>query len=394
VKHALARLGPSLLLALILPASAASQADGDPLTLGTYRVLHSGVLGEDRVLQVHLPRGYDSGGLSYPVVYVFYSDWVEGYFAQLVNDLDLLSEDRMPPSILVGVPNVQRYRDLVPWPRAGDRPGEGHAEAFLRFVREELIPWVDAEYRTKRYRVMVGPQAAAVFGVYTLLQAPGTFQAFIVNDPCILDHPERSLCRELVAFSRTPAARGTFFAVGDAVGEDAREAERLEDLRGGLRAQAGEGFHWRVDLDPAWPFFLAPVEARAALLDLFADYPFPSPGEARGLHEIEAHYDSVSASHGFSVEPSDLVLTLAGNGLMDRGEHAAALEVFTRLTEVYPWSLNGPWGLANLHRVMGDTAAAIRYYEDCVRRDPNLTPALEWLRRLRGGGGGATRARG
>jgi tetratricopeptide (TPR) repeat protein len=204
----------------------------------------------------------------------------------------------------------------------------------------------------------------------------------------VLDHPGRSLCQELVAFSKTPAARGTFFAVSDAVGEDARDAERLEELRAGLEVQAGEGFHWRMDLDPAWPFFLAPVEARAALLDLFADYFFPSPGEAEGLHEIEAHYDSVSAGHGFPVEPSNLVLTLAGNGLMERGEHAAALEVFTRLTEIYPSSLNGPWGLANLHRVMGDTAAAIRYYEDCVRRDPNLTPALEWLRRLRGHAGG------
>jgi len=378
---------PALFLALLVPAPAASQADGDPVTLGTYRVLHSDLLEEDRLLQVHVPRGYEAGSLSYPVVYVFYSDWVEGYFAQLVNDLDLLSEDRMPPAILVGVPNVQRYRDLLPWPRSGTHTGEGHAEVFLRFVREELVPWVDAQYRTKPYRVMVGPQAAGVFGVYTLLEAPGTFQAFILNDPCMVDQPGRSLCRDLVYFSSTPAAQGTFFAVSDAAGEkNARDAGRLEELRVGLMTGAGEGFRWRMDLDPSWPFFLAPVQARPALLELFADYPFPSPGEARGLPQIQAHYDSVSASHGFTVEPPDLVLTLAANGLMERGEHPAALQVFTRLTELYPESLNGPWGLANLHRAMGDTAAAIRYYEECVRRDPNLTPAREWLSRLRGGG--------
>ena len=34
---------------------------------------------------------------------------------------------------------------------------------------------------------------------------------------------------------------------------------------------------------------------------------------------------------------------------------------------------------------MGDTAAAIRYCEECLRRDPNMTPARDWLKRLKGG---------
>ena len=98
MKHAAPTRYVLALLLLLAPAPALSQADGDPVTLGTWRVLHSDVLGEDRLLQVHLPTGYDSEGLSYPVVYVFYSDWVEGYFAQLVNDLYHLSMDRMPPA--------------------------------------------------------------------------------------------------------------------------------------------------------------------------------------------------------------------------------------------------------------------------------------------------------
>ena len=70
-------------------------------------------------------------------------------------------------------------------------------------MREELIPFVDREYRTRPYRIMVGPQAASVFGLYALLEAPGSFQAFVLNDPCQLDGPERSLCGELVTFART-----------------------------------------------------------------------------------------------------------------------------------------------------------------------------------------------
>jgi predicted alpha/beta superfamily hydrolase len=171
-----------------LPRPAFTQIDNDPITLGTYRVLHSQILGEDRTLQVHLPRGYESTESTYPVVYLFYSDWVEGYFSQLVNDLYHLSIDKIPPVILVGVQNTYRYRDLLPWPRSEDRAGEeGQADRFLNAFRDEIIPFVAAEYRTKPYRIMVGPQAAAVFGVYVILESPETFQAFILNDPCSLD---------------------------------------------------------------------------------------------------------------------------------------------------------------------------------------------------------------
>jgi hypothetical protein len=373
------------LLMTLLPTWSAAQADGDPVTLGAYRVLRSEILAEDRVLQVHLPTWYASGNRSYPVVFVFYSDWVEGYFAQLVNDLYHLSMDHIPPMILVGVANTQRYRDLLPWPRPGGQPGDGQADRFLRFVREELIPFIDREYRTKQYRIMVGPQAAGIFGIYALLESPGTFNAFILNDPCLADHPERSLCGELVEFAKAAAARGVFFAVSEDAGPGPRPHEGLEVLRARLQSEAAPGFRWRIDLDPEWPFFLAPVDACAALLDLFADYPYPNAAQAASLAAIEAHYDSAAAALGLSLEPPDLVLTLAGNGLLERGSYDEALKVLTRLTELYPSSMNGIWGLANLHRAMGDTATAIRYYEECLSRDANMTPAREWLRRLRGG---------
>lgn len=373
-------------LLLVPPTEARCQSDGDPVSLGTWRVVRSDILGEDRLLQVYLPREYTPDGPGHPVVYVFYSDWVEGYFTQLVNDLYHLGMDRMPPAILVGVPNTQRYRDLLPWPRERALGEEGRADRFLRFVREELIPFVDDAYRTKPFRVMVGPQAAAVFGLYTLLEAPATFQAFVLNDPCMVDHPERGLCRELPVFARSEPARGIYFAVSHDASGGPGTLQALEALKTELEAGVVEGFRWRVEVDPAWPYFLAPVQAREALLDLFREYPFPSPGAARSLAEIRAHYDAVSQDLGVELEPPDLVLTLAANGQMERGDHAAARETFGRLVELYPSSLNGPWGLANLHRVMGDTATAVRYYEECLRRDPNMGPAREWIRRLKEGG--------
>ncbi len=367
----------------VAPGQASPQVDGDPVTLGTYRMVHSELLGEDRLLQVHLPRGYESSELKYPVVYLFYSDFPQGYFAQVVNDLYHLTMDRMPQVILVGIPNVQRYRDLYPW-QPENLPEAGHAADFLQALREEIIPFVDEEYRTKPYRIMVGPQAAAVFGAYTLLEAPGTFQAFVLNDPCRLDSPERSLCEEVADLAASPAGRGIFLAVGHDVGEGRWPSEYLTSLEEKLEERAAGGFRWRMDLIEEWPFFLSPVTVRRALLDLFSGYPFPSPENASGWEQLEEHYESVSASLGFSVEPPTLILTRAAVGLREREEYDEALKILRQLVGLYPSALDGPWQLGHLYREMGDTASAIRYYEECLRRDPNLAPARQWLERLRG----------
>ena len=95
--------------------------DGAPVGIGTFRSLRSEVLGEDRLLLVSLPEDYEAGARSYPVLYVLYADQVRGYFAEAVHVVDRLSgEGSMPPTIVVGVANVDRYRDLSPVARLND----------------------------------------------------------------------------------------------------------------------------------------------------------------------------------------------------------------------------------------------------------------------------------
>jgi enterochelin esterase-like enzyme len=385
----MARRAATVAFALLMflassPEPASSQSDGDPVTLGTYRVFRSEILGEDRVLQVRLPREYDASVLDYPVVYLFYSDWVELYYAEAVNTIAQLSANLMPQVILVGVPNTDRYRDLYPWPRADGWGGE--ADRFLRFVREELFPFIDSEYRTKDYRVMVGPQAAAVFGVYALLEAPQAFDGLIVNDPCRIDSEERSLCEALARFAASPEAAGHFFAVSHVERDERWPPTRLEALREELEESAVGDFRWRISTDPDWRLFLAPVHLRENLLALFQGYAFQLDRDIGGLSDVLSHYEGLSRRWGFAVDPPDLVLSQVSDRLTEAQRFPAALEVLDHLVAVHPSSVNGYWRLANLYRVTGDTANAIRYYRECLEREPDMPPALRWLERLGGGG--------
>jgi len=171
-----------ILVVLLVCISSIAQTDGDPISIGKYRTLHSEILKEERVLSITLPKNYDSAISSYPVVYHLYGDRIEQYYSEATSVINQLSSDgAMPEVILIGIDERnQRYRDLLP--QANDGSDTGIMD-FTRFINEEVFPFVETNYRTKPYRILVGPQVGANFGIYTLFTNPDLFDAFIINNP-------------------------------------------------------------------------------------------------------------------------------------------------------------------------------------------------------------------
>src|SRR5690606_10099855 len=95
----------------------------------------------------------------------------------------------MRPFMLVGIENTERRRDMTgPTEVAEDRkiaPRVGASAAFRQFIRDELIPAIDARYPTTRERAIVGESLAGLFVVETLLTEPAMFDTYIAIDPSL-----------------------------------------------------------------------------------------------------------------------------------------------------------------------------------------------------------------
>jgi predicted alpha/beta superfamily hydrolase len=68
----------------------------------------------------------------------------------------------------------------------------GNGVGFMRFLREELIPLIENDYRADPSdRTLLGHSMGATFALYTVLQHPGLFQRCVSAsfDP-VLDHEE------------------------------------------------------------------------------------------------------------------------------------------------------------------------------------------------------------
>lgn len=203
------------LVGLNTPLSAqtqpASSAAATPLVIGETFTVQSKVLGEARRINVYLPPGYaESKTLRLPVLYMPDGGLNEDFLhvAGLVQVG--VGNETMRPFILVGIPNTERRRDLTgPTEVAEDRkiaPRVGGSAAFRRFIRTELMPAVQARYRTTPETAVVGESLAGLFAVETLLLEPDLFTSYVAIDPSLWWNKQQ-LAREAPKLLQAHAAQ-------------------------------------------------------------------------------------------------------------------------------------------------------------------------------------------
>jgi predicted alpha/beta superfamily hydrolase len=80
--------------------------------------------------------------------------------------------DQKTSPIVVAIENTDRNRDMDP---------ERGAEDFIRFLKIELIPYVEKEYRSSGFRILAGQSFSSLFSVYSFVKEPGLFDAYVLG---------------------------------------------------------------------------------------------------------------------------------------------------------------------------------------------------------------------
>ena len=163
-----------------------------PFVLGAIEHVHSTVLGEDRVLNIALPQGYHPDSAArYPVIYLIDGGADEDFIhiAGLAQFAAFPWVAWLPPSIVVGIGNTDRKRDLThPTTIAKDKaefPTTGGSAAFMDFLGKEVIPFVEANYLTAPGRTLIGQSLGGLFATEVLLRKPSLFNHYIIVSPSL-----------------------------------------------------------------------------------------------------------------------------------------------------------------------------------------------------------------
>jgi len=110
-------------------------AEVNPKNLRSTSV-YSTILKENRELQILLPTEFDNTYFSYPVIYLLDA---ETNFSTSIEVLSFLMDNHfIPPHVVVGIPNTDRFRDMTPVDSLLNKtifPTRGGANTFLEVLK-------------------------------------------------------------------------------------------------------------------------------------------------------------------------------------------------------------------------------------------------------------------
>lgn len=189
----------ALSVAHIVPLWA--QEQGESIVIGSIVKFRSKILGEERKIFVLLPDGYASSAERYPVLYCLtQEDGGDIHYASGVTR-KMASARIVPKMIVVGLSGVDGMRDLTPTPSKDYGPTSGGADNFLEHLEKEIIPFIDAQYRTQDLRIFWGHSIVGTLGIYGFLKAPNLFHAYVLSSPYfIYDGNQQYLLKNTESF--------------------------------------------------------------------------------------------------------------------------------------------------------------------------------------------------
>jgi len=247
------RVFARMLMAAVVLLAAAGPARAQAPVVGR---VTSSALGEVREFTVRLPAAYTRDRTRrFPVVYVLDGPPLDQQTATAA--AQVAGAGGVPDLIVVGIPNMQRggrARDFLPpflsFPRRDGSPFTGGADRFLRFLRDELTPRIERDYRTARPRLLVGHSLGAIFVCYSLMTAPAFFDARFAHSPAIW-RDEDVVAGALSTWLTSARGLGGFFYLSVGAKESDGLGRGYDKLRAVLSARAAvAGLRWQAEVTP------------------------------------------------------------------------------------------------------------------------------------------------
>lgn len=144
--------------------------------------LYSEALGEEIDILIHLPHNYTP---LYKYSVLFGSDGKDyiqyGRVGRVIDQQ--LEENEIENVIFVGIP----YPSVSERRRMYHPEGDKH-QAYIRFLAQELVPYIDQHYPTYQVgtgRALIGDSLAATISLLTAIKYPNAFGKVILHSPYV-----------------------------------------------------------------------------------------------------------------------------------------------------------------------------------------------------------------
>jgi hypothetical protein len=333
--------------------------------------LPSKILGEQRDLLVHLPNNYQQNTeLTYPVLYLLDGQRNLNHAA---GTLDLLNQDgKAQEMIIIAIKNTHRTRDLTPtYDESYNEWGiSGGADNFLDFIEQELIPYVNKNYRTNSFKILSGHSFGGLLAIYALQTRPQLFQAHFAFSPSLWWHDQVVLkdTKNFLA-NTTELNNYLYLNLGNENGDMLSAFQQYTQL---LKTHTPKGFSYNSDIDKHETHGTSALIGQTlAFRYLDASLQCPEEVISQGLPAIEQFYKIQSEKYGYQVKPSFSAINHAGYIALNKKDITGALKIFQDNIKNYPYKADGYDSLADGFEANGQLNKALEMRNLTIKKSIN-----------------------
>ena len=328
-------------------------------------IFESFKLQERRDVRYYFPEDYDEEK-KYPLIVVLDGEYL---FDQVVANAKFYSKFHgMPQSIIVGVEqseNEIRLDDCAFEPDSGLPSEKG--KKFFEFLGMEIIPYLDLNYSTAPFKMVVGYDITANFMNYWLFKENSLFNAYINISPTLAPEME----------SRVPARLGAFekqiFYNLILEGEKSKHTSRILAMDKAIKAINKESLHYYFDEYPSADHIsIATYGIGKAFDNIFGMFKPISPKEYKTkmltseepvFDYLTTKYKTIEDLFGFKkeVDLNDLMAVYAG---IRKKEDYDSLKPLSDLCKrEFPATMLGFYFEGEYYEQMGEPKKALRTFE-------------------------------
>lgn len=373
------------LLFIAITLSVGLTAQGQDTERTRHHLVPSEHLPDERTIAVHLPASYASyPAARFPVLYLLDGDVNLDHAAPVV---DFLAENgKIPEMIIVALhTGSTRSRDFIP-ALDGDPSSGAGGEAFLAHLHDELIPWIQARYRTAPLRLISGHSLGGLFVTWAMTKDDDLANGYLVQSPYLM----QAVGEQVLEQVRTvPAGTDVYYYA--TLGTEPDLTERFDLLEAELQAIQSDTFRWDMEHAPEENHMSTRLVGLYVGLTSFFEGGWAIASETlqrEGMDGLVSHIETLSNRYDypvlFSEQPfQELTQRYMSQGEMASARRAAALYTSHHDPSVVAHFLHGVTlastgersdGLAEINR-------AIALYEKAP--DPRLAPVYAQLKQLK-----------
>ena len=239
-----------------------------------------------------------------------------------------------------------------------------HLTTFTKYLSDELIPFVDENYRTEPFKILVGHSFGGEYAAYALLNYPQLFNAHIAISPYMM-YDDDFVVKQAKTKLKADYPNGVQFYM--TIGDEPDYFESLSTFETIIKTKSPKGLDFLyVKMEDESHGSIPHLSIYNGLQWIYSGWRLTDETLKKGLIAVDDHYKELSIKYGYKINTPEYVINILGYNYLRKEQFDEAIKVFHENVKRFPTSANVYDSLGEAYEKNGQYKKAENNYRKAV----------------------------